>query len=53
MDREDLDTSLDDLRSHTLKFSKDGAGRVDAMARNMHDNDYYVVVGCSIACNGR
>ena len=23
------------------------------MARNMHDNDDYVVVGCSIACNGR
>jgi hypothetical protein len=44
LDREDLDASLDDLRTHRLAFTKQ-SGRVDDMARNVTENvDDYVVV---------
>ena len=44
LDREDLDASLEDLRTHRLAFTKQ-TGRIDNMARNVTDNvDDYVVV---------
>ncbi|GAX77528.1 hypothetical protein CEUSTIGMA_g4972.t1 [Chlamydomonas eustigma] len=43
LDREDLDASLDDLRTHRLAFTKH-SGRVDDMARNVTENvDDYIV----------
>jgi hypothetical protein len=52
LDRDDLDASLDDLRSHKLKFSKE-TGKGDGMARDMSRDDYGVKHASALACAAR